>query len=682
MSNIQAETWDNLDGGVDGEVFAIAQMGVYMYVGGDITAAGGNPVNNIARYDLVGSGGWEPLGQGVNNSVNSLVVNNGVLYVGGAFTEVDGVASTYFAMYDGSTWSKPTAQPVLTGLSGMVTSMVVMDGYIYVGGDFDAIGELSTKTIARYSISGGTWEAVTPSASFFTGFGCTVPAMATDGTSIYVSIPCSASIGGTKSGLFTYTPGTGTWAAVGDGLDELSAPFSLLVNDGFLYAAGPGMYIGDYNLGTSGAPDVEFFGRYDLSTPSSGWASLGNPLDDVATDFVIADGSAYVIGQFTSIDALSSQGMAVLDLETLIWSSIGAVNFSSSGGGAINNVIELIGNKLVVGGVIENAGGTEVSNIARYSKTFTGGGGDLPNITLSAPGNTLTNISIDPFFDWVAPDGVTVTSYSLFIDDTDPIDDSAPFVQKDEITATEYQYGFGDLPLLGGTTYHWIIKAYNGTDLVAQTVTPFSFTTEVINTVTPTLVAPVDAQDVSLTPTFTWSKDPLAESYVLEYSTGATLSGTPTQVNLTLAQLTDADQKYSYALPEGSALEANTQYSWRVTAKKTGEADKPSAAASFKTIDLKPGAFAFTAPTDDSFSSFPLELAWTESERATSYQISIKIGDQYITSQQSPLTTSELTYSLDATYFVDGFTYTLELNAVNEDGKTAAQPYVISNQWL
>lgn len=687
---INAETWDDLGGGVTGEVFAITQMGNYLYVGGDITAAGGNPVNNIARFDLVGSGGWQALGLGVDGRVNSLVAHNGVLYVGGDFEQVDGVASTYFATFDGTNWSSPTDQPVLTGLPGKVSAMLVLDGYVYVGGDFDAIGDLSTKTMARYSISEGTWEAVTPSANFFSGVGCSVIAMATDGTSIYVSVPCAAEISGQSySGLFSYTPGTQTWAPVGEGLDETSAPLSLAVDGNYLYAGGYGMYIGDLDS----TLDIEFFGRYDLVNDEIGWASLGNPLDAAVNDFEIVDGSAYVVGEFVSLDESIIIGMAVFNIDSFGWTSIGDVGRDNEG---INRAIALVNNQLVVGGVINNAGGTTVSNVARYSQTFSGGGsggdgggdggdGGTPTFTLTAPTDGLTGVSVEPLFTWNAPVGVTVDYYMIEIYTSSDLSGSPEF-QFGSITTNSYKWGsdIADPILFGNTTYYWIVKAYDSSGtVVAETAQAFSFTTASLVLSTPTLFAPADGDtDVSLTPTFTWSKDALAESYVLEYSAGATLSDTPTQVNLTLAQLTEADPNYSYTLPEGSELESNTQYSWRVIAQKAGEDDMPSAEASFTTVDLSPSAFTWDFDpleriVDGSIGTF--NTSWTQSDGATSYELDFKIGEQPFTAFGDPVVVNAPTtsYSVDNTKLIDGFTYTVELTAVNEFGRTSADPLTI-----
>lgn len=55
--------------GVNGDVWALAYVGEYLYVGGQFSEAGGKPVNNVARFF---SGTWESVGKGVNGVVHVL----------------------------------------------------------------------------------------------------------------------------------------------------------------------------------------------------------------------------------------------------------------------------------------------------------------------------------------------------------------------------------------------------------------------------------------------------------------------------------------------------------------------------------------------------------------------------------------------------------------------------------
>lgn len=55
--------------GVDGDVWALAYVGEYLYVGGQFATAGGKPARNVARFF---SGVWEGIGNGVDGAVHVL----------------------------------------------------------------------------------------------------------------------------------------------------------------------------------------------------------------------------------------------------------------------------------------------------------------------------------------------------------------------------------------------------------------------------------------------------------------------------------------------------------------------------------------------------------------------------------------------------------------------------------
>jgi len=79
--------------GVDGDVWALAYVGEYLYVGGQFSAAGGKPARNIARFF---SGVWEGIGRGVDGAVHVLTaikiqgtLAGSCVYVAGDFKEVE-----------------------------------------------------------------------------------------------------------------------------------------------------------------------------------------------------------------------------------------------------------------------------------------------------------------------------------------------------------------------------------------------------------------------------------------------------------------------------------------------------------------------------------------------------------------------------------------------------------------
>ena len=85
-----ANTWNDVGGGLNERVRAIAVAGKDVYVGGDFTNAGGNPnADHIARWNTLTST-WEALGNGVNNGVSAIAVVGSSVYVGGWFSDAGG----------------------------------------------------------------------------------------------------------------------------------------------------------------------------------------------------------------------------------------------------------------------------------------------------------------------------------------------------------------------------------------------------------------------------------------------------------------------------------------------------------------------------------------------------------------------------------------------------------------
>jgi hypothetical protein len=93
--------------------------GLSLYVGGLFTAAGGQPINHIARWDGTT---WHPLGTGLEWAAFGLDMRDGLLHVGGNFTTAGGVAVNGLATWDGSSWA------AYAGNAPVQTNMVLLDG--------------------------------------------------------------------------------------------------------------------------------------------------------------------------------------------------------------------------------------------------------------------------------------------------------------------------------------------------------------------------------------------------------------------------------------------------------------------------------------------------------------------------------------------------------------------------
>lgn len=169
------------------------------------------------------------------------------------------------------------------------------------------------------------------------------------------------------------------------------------------------------------------------------------------------------------------------------------------------------------------------------------------------------------------------------------------------------------LPALSyNTTYYWRVRDTDIDGLGGDgTWFQFSFTTEIA---TPVLTAPANAAtNQSITPTFTWT---LAGgtggvTYDLQYHTGGGFPGT------TVPGVTSGHNTTVFAY--------GTTYTWRIVAKKAGEADKPSTSRTFTTGN--PNLLSSIAnPSQANYAvgvSVLPTFTWLASTGATSYDLEV-----------------------------------------------------------
>jgi hypothetical protein len=160
-------TWSALTGsngtGMSGPVYALAEYhdgtSPALYAGGWFTTAGGETVNNIAKWD---GSDWSPLsgpnGTGVSHPVYTLSrFDDGSgpgLYAGGQFTTAGGRTVNHIAKWDGKVWS-PLAGPSGTGVSSQVEALAVFDDgtgqALFAGGNFFTAGGIASFYMAKWT---------------------------------------------------------------------------------------------------------------------------------------------------------------------------------------------------------------------------------------------------------------------------------------------------------------------------------------------------------------------------------------------------------------------------------------------------------------------------------------------------------------------------------------------------
>jgi hypothetical protein len=387
--------------GVNSGAMAFAFQGTDLYVGGNFTIAGGASANGIAKWD---GASWSALGAGCRGGVNCIGVLGTDIYVGGGFTNVGGVNARAFAKWDGFSWTTwPTTDGVFQyPLNDTANRMLVKDGSLYIGGNFNQAGDVIANHVVRYDGSnfyplgakpangfatppinvscigqaadgiyvgglftaagktllnriarwdGSNWNDVGGGTIGGTGSANRVLAIAGLGSDVYV--------GGTFTGVGGYSVANiahwdgANWWNMGYGFD--SSVGALAVTASAVYAGGSFTNVTDSFTFT-----VNHIAMWD----GFNWYSLGSGVNANATINAIAvsGNNVYVGGTFTNASGVTANRIAMWDGGT--WNSLGTGSANGVSGTVL--AIAVNGNNVYVGGTFTNAGTTVVRGIARW----------------------------------------------------------------------------------------------------------------------------------------------------------------------------------------------------------------------------------------------------------------------------------------------------------------------------
>jgi hypothetical protein len=125
--------------GVTGEVYALAVVGEELYVGGNFTRAGEQPIRNLACFDLR-TGQWRTVGERSPDGLVTVLRRWGdSLWVGGGFYMVDTLFSPHLAIWDlrQRRWVRPEGIEVIPQpkeWGSPVIDIEMHDGKVYVLG--------------------------------------------------------------------------------------------------------------------------------------------------------------------------------------------------------------------------------------------------------------------------------------------------------------------------------------------------------------------------------------------------------------------------------------------------------------------------------------------------------------------------------------------------------------------
>lgn len=225
-------TWSQPGGGLpQGEPgYSLAPYSTGVLVGGafDVTGDKRLSLGNIGLW----TGRWSTLGQGAqilnaNPGTIDAVSSDGAggVWVGGQFAQLGAVPASDIGQWSGNSW-RPLSTGVTLGTSpgsGVVQATAVLNGQLYVAGQFDHAGPIAANNIAMWD--GTQWHAL---GGGLTGGLGRCNSLAVVGGKLYAAGGFGHADSTTVGGVAVWDPVATTWAAL---------PGNPVFADGDIYAA-------------------------------------------------------------------------------------------------------------------------------------------------------------------------------------------------------------------------------------------------------------------------------------------------------------------------------------------------------------------------------------------------------------------------------------------------------------
>jgi hypothetical protein len=294
----------------------------------------------------------------------------GDLFIGGAFAAVNAgapIVASSIARWDGAIWSALDAVAG-NGVSGEIYAMAASGPDVYIGGWFNAVGDLGVNNVAHWN--GSAWSALGSDGG--NGVPCCVNALAVFGGDLYVGGGFhEANLGGPVVAANNIARWDGTqWSALGSGGGNgVNSSVTALA------ASGSALYVGGYfNEANVGGPLVAAndVARWDGSSWSALGSSGGNGLNGGVEALAVSGNDLYVGGHFYKANVGASpevRASRVARWDGANWSTLG-----SDGGEGLNGsvyALAITGGAVYVGGNFTEANfpaavPTPANNIARW----------------------------------------------------------------------------------------------------------------------------------------------------------------------------------------------------------------------------------------------------------------------------------------------------------------------------
>ncbi|HEX5218698.1 MAG TPA: hypothetical protein VFZ59_03960 [Verrucomicrobiae bacterium] len=356
------------DDNANGTVFSLALSGSTLYVGGTFTRIGGATTRHALAALDASSGAATPWDPGISSVVGnpaaggivySLVVANGSIYVGGYFKVCGGQNRFYLAALDPATGLATSWNP---GADFTARALAVSGNTVLAGGEFTSVGGVHRSNLAALDIVTGAATSWSPTTEYYG----TVNALAVTNDLVYVGGRFTNILGQIRRGIGAINRTDGTvnpWNPAPGGNPSVQ---SLLLSGGLLYAGGSFYNIGGQNRTNLVALDT-------TTALATSWSPNPNSAGTVNA-MALSGNLLYVGGRFTSIGGQSRNYLAALDSATGV-----AASWNPAPNNQVNS-LAVDGARIYAGGTFTSVGGLPRGGIAAWN---------------SGTGNVITNWDSD-----------------------------------------------------------------------------------------------------------------------------------------------------------------------------------------------------------------------------------------------------------------------------------------------
>jgi hypothetical protein len=312
VSDGTLDTWAPTN--INNRIWTIAVNSNHIYLGGWFTGST-NTNAYLLRYTKstgVFDSTWTPSMvryTGDASDVRSLKIDSDFMYLGGSFSGIQNISVDRFSLYNLST--SQLANAPLRGIKspnwqGFVNAIAVDDTYTYIGGTFKSINNNPRNYLARYNRTTGELDSWNPSGTRYS-----VTAIAVNSTHIYVGGNLTLADNSSQC-IVRYVKSTGeldTWVS---GLGNNVTPSTLVIDGSSLYFGGTGL-------------SSARLGRINLTNNTRDWSPLP---DSNITSIVVTSSTIFVSGEFTTINSTNTRNrLASFNKSTLaLESAFAAVN--------------------------------------------------------------------------------------------------------------------------------------------------------------------------------------------------------------------------------------------------------------------------------------------------------------------------------------------------------------------